>query len=67
MELLQKSREQSLQVKGRPTKSLAGHRQLVAAIKRKDEAGAEAAMRQHLQEIEAVIVETKCIERTDND
>jgi len=60
MDLLQKSREQSLQIKGRPAKSLIGHRQIVAAIKRKDGAGAEAAMRQHLEEIETIIVETNC-------
>ena len=59
MDLLQKSREQSLQIKGRPAKSLAGHRQIVAAIKRKDGAGAEAFMRQHLEEIETIIVESK--------
>ena len=56
MDLLQKSREQSLQLKGRPAKSLAGHRRIVAAIKRKDAAGAESAMRQHLEEIETIIV-----------
>ena len=60
MDLLQKSREQSLQLKGRPARSLVGHRRIVAAIKRKDAAGAEAAMRQHLEEIETIIVETKC-------
>lgn len=59
MDLLQKSRERSLQIKGRPAKSLVGHRQIVAAIERKDAAGAEAAMRQHLEEIETIIVETE--------
>lgn len=67
MDLLQKSREQMLQVKGRPAKSLAGHRQIVAAIKRKDAAGAESAMRKHLEEIEAIIVETKGNNVTHND
>jgi GntR family transcriptional repressor for pyruvate dehydrogenase complex len=66
MDLLQKSREQSLQIKGRPAKSLVGHRQIVAAIKRKDAAGAESAMRQHLEEIETIIVETKH-DKTNND
>ena len=64
MDLLQKSREQSLQIKGRPARSLAGHRRIVAAIKRKDGAGAEAAMRQHLEEIETIIVETDNQSRT---
>lgn len=57
MDLLQKSREQSLQAKGRPARSLAGHRRIVAAIKRNDATTAEAAMRQHLEEIETIIVE----------
>ena len=67
MDLLQKSREQSLQLKGRPAKSLAGHRRIVAAIKRKDAAGAEIAMRQHLEEIETIIVETSVTTETQND
>ncbi len=69
MDLLQKSREHSLQLKGRPAKSLAGHRRIVAAIKRKDAAGAESAMRQHLEEIETIIaVQPATIEtQTQND
>ncbi|MGH2362724.1 MAG: FadR/GntR family transcriptional regulator [bacterium] len=56
MDLLRESRERSLQVKGRLQKSLVGHRQIFAAIESRDQAAAEAAMRQHLQEIEDVIV-----------
>lgn len=56
MDLLRESRERSLQVKGRLQKSLAGHRQILGAIQSRDEAAAESAMRQHLQEIEDVIV-----------
>lgn len=67
MDLLQKSREQSLQVKGRPARSLAGHRRIVSAIQRKDAAEAEAAMRQHLEEIETIIVETTVATETHND
>jgi GntR family transcriptional repressor for pyruvate dehydrogenase complex len=67
MDLLQKSREQSLQLKGRPAKSLAGHRRIVAAIKRKDAAGAEIAMRQHLEEIETMLVETSVTTETQHD
>lgn len=67
MDLLQKSREQSLQLKGRPARSLAGHRRIVAAIKRKDAAGAEAAMRKHLEEIETIIVQTNVTTETQND
>jgi GntR family transcriptional repressor for pyruvate dehydrogenase complex len=67
MDLLQKSREQSLQLKGRPARSLAGHQRIVAAIKRKDATGAESAMRQHLEEIETIIVETSVTTETQND
>jgi GntR family transcriptional repressor for pyruvate dehydrogenase complex len=56
MDLLQKSREHSLQVKGRTQKSLAGHRNIISAIKRKDAAAAETAMRRHLEQIETVVV-----------
>lgn len=59
MDLLQKSRETSLQVAGRPVKSLAGHRRILAAVRRRDPAAAEAAMRQHLEEIEEIVV-NKC-------
>ena len=54
MDLLRDTREQSLQGKGRQEKSLAGHRRIVAALKRGDAAAAEAAMRRHLQEIENI-------------
>ncbi|HTQ87314.1 MAG TPA: FadR/GntR family transcriptional regulator [Candidatus Solibacter sp.] len=56
MDILKESRERSLQVGGRPEKSLAGHRRIFNAIKRHDAEGAEAAMRQHLVEIEAILL-----------
>jgi GntR family transcriptional repressor for pyruvate dehydrogenase complex len=56
MDLLQKSREHTLQVKGRPASSLAGHRGIVSAIKRGDAVAAEVAMRRHLEKIEAIVV-----------
>jgi len=56
MDILRESREQSLQVEGRREKSLAGHRRICNAIKRHDPAAAEAAMLQHLQEIEAILL-----------
>lgn len=55
MDLLRESRERSLQVKGRLQKSLAGHRRILAAIRRRDPQAAEAAMRRHLEEIEDVL------------
>jgi GntR family transcriptional regulator, transcriptional repressor for pyruvate dehydrogenase complex len=56
MDLLRQTRERSLQAEGRPQKSLAGHRRIFAAIKRGDAAAAEAAMRQHIQAVEEIIL-----------
>ena len=55
MDILRGSRERSLQVDGRPAKSLAGHRRIFNAIKRRDPEAAEKAMRQHLSEIETIL------------
>jgi len=56
MDLLRESRARSLQVPGRIGKSYAGHRRVLAAIKRRDSAAAEAAVRKHLQEIEQIVM-----------
>lgn len=56
MDLLRESRERSLQVEGRLQKSFAGHRRILSAIKRHDAAGAEVAMRRHVEEIEEIIL-----------
>lgn len=56
MDLLRESRERSLQVEGRPQRSFAGHRRILRAIRRRDAAAAEAAMKQHLEEIEEIIL-----------
>jgi GntR family transcriptional repressor for pyruvate dehydrogenase complex len=55
MDLLRETRARSLQRKGRPQKSVAGHRRILAAIKRRDPEAAEAAMRQHLQDVEQIV------------
>jgi GntR family transcriptional regulator, transcriptional repressor for pyruvate dehydrogenase complex len=57
MDLLRETRERSLQVEGRPQKSLAGHRRILAAIKRHDGEGAKAAMRRHIEDIEEIVLE----------
>jgi len=54
MDLLRDTREHSLQGKGRQESSLAGHRRIFSALKRRDSAAAEVAMRRHLQEIENI-------------
>lgn len=55
MDLLKDCREQSLQTPGRRERSLAGHRQVLAAIRDRDPAAAEAAMRRHIDEVGEVL------------
>lgn len=56
MDLLRESRERSLQMEGRPQKSLAGHRRILAAIKRHDTEGAKVAMRRHIEDVEKIVL-----------
>lgn len=56
MDLLREMRERSLEVGGRPQKSLAGHRRILAAVKQGNAVAAESAMRRHLLEIEKIIL-----------
>lgn len=56
MDLLRETRARSLQTKGRPQKSAAGHRRILEAIKRRDAGAAEAEMRQHIEEIERLLL-----------
>lgn len=58
MDLLRESRHRSLQVEGRVQKSLAGHHRILDAIRRRDPVAAEAAMRQHITELEAVLLKS---------
>jgi len=57
MDLLRETRERALEVGGRQRKSLAGHRRIFAALKQGDAAAAEAAMRQHVSEIETIVLQ----------
>jgi GntR family transcriptional repressor for pyruvate dehydrogenase complex len=56
MDLLRESREKSLQVDGRLQESLEGHRQIFHAIQQHDPAGAENAMRRHIERIEGIVL-----------
>jgi len=56
MDFLRDSRELSLQVEGRPQKSLNSHRRILSAIARKDPAAAETAMRTHITTIEGLVL-----------
>jgi len=56
MDLLRETRARSLQVSGRPQRSLAGHRRVLEAIRRGDAAAAERAVRLHLEDVERMIL-----------
>ncbi len=56
MDLLRDTRERSLQVEGRPERSMAGHRDILEAIKRQDPVGAETAMRRHIESVEKIVL-----------
>lgn len=57
MDLLRDTRERSLQVEGRQKKSLAGHRRILAAIKRHDAEAAKSAMRRHIEDVEEIVLD----------
>jgi GntR family transcriptional repressor for pyruvate dehydrogenase complex len=56
MDLLRDTRERSLQVEGRPQKSLAAHTRILDAIKRHDAEAAKAAMRRHIEDVEEIVL-----------
>ncbi len=56
MDLLRDTRERSLQVEGRPERSMAGHRDILDAIKRQDPIGAETAMCRHIESVEKIVL-----------
>jgi GntR family transcriptional repressor for pyruvate dehydrogenase complex len=55
MQLLRETRARSLQTPGRPRRSLEGHERILEAIRRRDPAAAEAAVRRHLEEVEQIV------------
>jgi len=57
--LLRKTREQYLQTEERKDKSLAGHKEILAAVKKGSESSAEQAMRNHLEEVENILFKKK--------
>jgi GntR family transcriptional repressor for pyruvate dehydrogenase complex len=56
MDLLRDTRERSLQVPGRQEKSLAGHRRILNAIRRRDAEAAKSAMRRHIEDVEEIVL-----------
>jgi GntR family transcriptional regulator, transcriptional repressor for pyruvate dehydrogenase complex len=57
MDLLRETRSRSLQSEGRPQRSMAGHRRILSAIRRGDPEAAEAAMRQHIRDVEKIVLD----------
>lgn len=55
MDLLTQSREESLQIPGRPTRSHQDHLRILGAIRRRDAASAQRAMLDHLVAVEALL------------
>lgn len=55
MDLLREERARSLQARGRPRRSLEGHRRILDAVRRHDGEGAGRAMEQHLKEIGEIL------------
>lgn len=58
MDLLRDSRERSLQTEGRPQKSLASHRRILAALKRNNAGAATVAMRTHIESVKKIVLGT---------
>jgi GntR family transcriptional repressor for pyruvate dehydrogenase complex len=56
MDLLRASRSRGMQIPGRPARSLAGHRRVLTAIRRRDPRAARAAMLRHIREIEQILM-----------
>jgi len=56
---LRETRERSLQVHGRPARSLAGHREILGAIQAKDSERARRAMLEHLRAIERNVLKRR--------
>ncbi len=56
IDLLTQSREESLQIPGRPTRSHQDHRRILEAIRRRDAVSAQRAMLSHLIGVERIIM-----------
>jgi GntR family transcriptional repressor for pyruvate dehydrogenase complex len=59
VDLLRQSRERSLQQHDRPAYSLAGHKRILAALRRRDPEASRAAMVRHLTEVEERVFSTE--------
>lgn len=57
MDLLTQSREESLNTPGRPERSHQDHRRVLDAIRRRDAAGAEQTMREHVTAVQSMVLD----------
>jgi GntR family transcriptional repressor for pyruvate dehydrogenase complex len=56
MDLLTQSREDSLNTPGRPTRSHESHRRVLSAIRARDVEAARAAMLEHIESVESLVL-----------
>jgi GntR family transcriptional regulator, transcriptional repressor for pyruvate dehydrogenase complex len=65
MELLSRSREESLQTGDRRASSIAAHRRIVAAIEKHDKAKARGEMLRHIEQVEEAVLLSKRPSKTE--
>jgi len=65
MELLSRSREESLQTPERRQSSIDAHRRIIGAIEKRDQARARSEMLRHIEEVEASVLATGGAQQTD--
>jgi GntR family transcriptional repressor for pyruvate dehydrogenase complex len=58
MEMLERSREESLQTTNRRKASIDAHRRIIGAIEKHDKIGARNEMQNHIEEVEASVLPT---------
>jgi GntR family transcriptional regulator, transcriptional repressor for pyruvate dehydrogenase complex len=67
MELLSRSREESLQSDARRSSSINAHRRIIAAIEKRDRNKARAEMLRHIEEVEASALAPTSLRKSDAD
>jgi GntR family transcriptional repressor for pyruvate dehydrogenase complex len=65
MELLSRSREESLQTDNRRASSIAAHRRIVAAIEKHDKAKARGEMLRHIEQVEESVLLSSRLSKND--
>ena len=65
MDMLSRSREESLQTDNRRATSIAAHRRIIAAIERHDKAKARAEMLRHIEQVEESVLSSSRLSKND--